>query len=92
MPDASARELILKIHTRNMRIAKDIDFKKLATLAEGVSGADLSAIAMEAGMLAVREDREQVEMDHFLRSVKKVMSPVKYSVQVISDQPQTMFG
>ena len=92
MPDASARELILKIHTRNMRIAKDIDFKKLATLAEGVSGADLSAIAMEAGMLAVREDREQVEMDHFLRSVKKVMSPVKYSVQVITDQPQTMFG
>lgn len=92
MPDASARELILKIHTRGMRIAKDIDFKKLATLAEGVSGADLSAIAMEAGMLAVREDKEQVEMDHFLRSVKKVMSPVKYSVQVITDQPQTMFG
>ncbi|WP_321420275.1 proteasome-activating nucleotidase [uncultured Methanomethylovorans sp.] len=92
MPDASARELILKIHTREMRIAKDIDFKKLATLAEGVSGADLSAIAMEAGMLAVREDKEQVEMEHFLKSVKKVMSPVKYSVQVITDQPQTMFG
>jgi proteasome regulatory subunit len=92
MPDASARELILKIHTRGMRIAKDIDFKKLATLAEGVSGADLSAIAMEAGMLAVREDKEQVEMEHFLKSVKKVMSPVKYSVQVITDQPQTMFG
>ena len=92
MPDASARELILKIHTRGMRIANDIDFKKLATLAEGVSGADLSAIAMEAGMLAVREDKEQVEMEHFLKSVKKVMSPVKYSVQVITDQPQTMFG
>lgn len=92
MPDASARELILKIHTRGMRIAKDIDFKKLATLAEGVSGADLSAIAMEAGMLAVREDKEQVEMEHFLKSVKKVMSPLKYSVQVITDQPQTMFG
>jgi proteasome regulatory subunit len=92
MPDASARELILKIHTRNMRIAKDIDFKKLATLTEGESGADLSAVAMEAGMLAVREDKEQVEMDHFLRSVKKVMSPIKYSVQVTTDQPQTMFG
>lgn len=92
MPDAGARELILKIHTRGMRIANDIDFKKLATLAEGVSGADLSAIAMEAGMLAVREDKEQVEMEHFLKSVKKVMSPVKYSVQVITDQPQTMFG
>lgn len=92
MPDASARELILKIHTRNMRIAKDIDFKKLAILTEGESGADLSAVAMEAGMLAVREDKEQVEMDHFLRSVKKVMSPIKYSVQVTTDQPQTMFG
>lgn len=92
MPDANAREMILRIHTRNMKIAKDIDFKKLSYLAEGVSGADLSAVAMEAGMLAVREDKEQVEMDHFLRSVKKVMSPVKYSVQVTTDQPQTMFG
>jgi len=92
MPDGNARELILRIHTRKMKIAKDIDFKKLASLAEGVSGADLSAVAMEAGMLAVREDKEQVEMEHFLRSVKKVMSPVKYSVQVTTDQPQTMFG
>jgi proteasome regulatory subunit len=92
MPDANAREMILRIHTRNMKIAKDIDFKKLASLAEGVSGADLSAIAMEAGMLAVREDKQQVEMEHFLGSVKKVMSPIKYSVQVTTDQPQTMFG
>lgn len=92
MPDVNAREAILRIHTRKMKIAKDIDFRKLAILAEGVSGADLSAIAMEAGMLAVREDKDQVEMEHFLKSVKKVMSPVKYSYQVTTDQPQTMFG
>jgi proteasome regulatory subunit len=91
LPDANAREMILRIHTRNMKIATDIDFKKLASLAEGVSGADLSAIAMEAGMLAVREDKEQVGMEHFLGSVKKVMSPVKYSVQVTTDQPDNVW-
>lgn len=92
MPDTNARELILRIHTRKMRTTKDIDFKKLASLTEGMSGADLSAVAMEAGMLAVRDGKEQVEMDHFLRSVKKVTSPIKSSIQITTDQPQTMFG
>lgn len=92
MPDEKAREIILKIHTHGMSISGNINYKKLASMAEGVSGAELNAIATEAGMIAVREDKDYVEMDHFLKAVKKVMTPVKYPVHIISNQPQTMFG
>ncbi|WP_292485988.1 proteasome-activating nucleotidase [Methanohalobium sp.] len=89
MPDVESRENILQIHTRNMAVSDNIDFKKLANLTEGASGADLSAIAMEAGMLAVRNDKESVETDDFLKAVDKVMNSGNESVEI---QPEGMFG
>jgi proteasome regulatory subunit len=89
MPDVESRENILQIHTRNMAVSDNIDFKKLAKLTEGASGADLSAIAMEAGMLAVRNDKESVETDDFLKAVDKVMKSGNESVEI---QPEGMFG
>lgn len=89
MPDVESRENILQIHTRNMAVSDNIDFKKLAKLTEGASGADLSAIAMEAGMLAVRNDKGSVETDDFLKAVDKVMNSGNESVEI---QPEGMFG
>jgi proteasome regulatory subunit len=89
MPDVKARETILKIHTKNMSIAKDIDFKKLLSLTDGASGADLSAIAMEAGMLAVRNDKPFVGMDDFLKGVEKVMKKMDKPDET---RAEAMFG
>ena len=77
MPDEEARMNIFKIHSRFMNLDKDMDFRKLARMTEGMSGADLSAITMEAGMLAVRLDKVSVGMDEFFRSVKKVQSKIE---------------
>ncbi|WP_342305989.1 proteasome-activating nucleotidase [Methanolobus sp. ZRKC5] len=88
MPDEGARENIFKIHTRFMSVADDIDFKKLARLTEKASGADLNAIAMEAGMLAVRFDKKTICMDDFLESVQKVMTKRENETEVL---PEGMF-
>jgi len=72
MPGIEARRKILEIHCEKMTLAGDIDFKKLAKMTEGMSGADLKAIATEAGMFAVRKDKEFVEMEDFLEAVGKV--------------------
>ncbi|SFM44796.1 proteasome-activating nucleotidase [Methanolobus profundi] len=88
MPDAEARENIFRIHTRFMSVADDIDYKKLAKLTESASGADLNAIAMEAGMLAVRFDKDSVSMAEFLESVQKVMSKTENKKEVL---PEGMF-
>jgi proteasome regulatory subunit len=89
MPDEDARANILKIHSRFMTVADDVDFEKLARLTESASGADLNAIVMEAGMLAVRFDRESVGMSEFLESVTKVMSKIGRKPEVL---PEGMFG
>jgi proteasome regulatory subunit len=89
MPDEEARANILKIHSRYMNLGEDVDFKKLARMTETASGADLNAIAMEAGMLAVRFDKESIGMEDFLESTRKVMSKLENKQEEL---PTGMFG
>ena len=71
-PDATGREQIFQIHTRNMNVADDVDWAKLADLAVDASGADVKAICTEAGMFAIREDRTEVRMADFENAYEKI--------------------
>jgi len=73
MPNLTARELIFRIHTRKMTLAEEIDFGRLASMTDCATGADIKAIAMEAGMFAIRADRDSVTMQDFQEAIKKVM-------------------
>src|SRR5437879_949172 len=55
-PDHTTRLNILKIHTRNMPLARDVDLEQIAHQAAGYSGADLEAVAREAGLISLRRD------------------------------------
>ncbi|MHA1301578.1 MAG: proteasome-activating nucleotidase [Candidatus Helarchaeota archaeon] len=72
-PTPEARIQIFKIHTRLMNLAEDVDFDKLVKLTEGTSGADIKTICIEAGMFTIRDFREQVQMDDFVRAIEKVV-------------------
>ncbi|MEM2372609.1 MAG: AAA family ATPase, partial [Thermofilaceae archaeon] len=73
-PDKTARLEILKVHTKRMPLAEDVDLERLAEATEGFSGSDLALLVREAGMLAMREkiDAEKVGMKHFDEALKKV--------------------
>ncbi len=73
MPNFEARVQIFKIHTRKMTLAEEINFEQLASMTDGTTGADIRAVAMEAGMFAIRADRESVTMQDFEAAIKKVM-------------------
>jgi proteasome regulatory subunit len=73
LPTYEARVEIVKIHTSGMNLAHEIDSGKIAKLTEGASGADIKAIAMEAGMFAIRAERESVTAADFDDAVRKVM-------------------
>ncbi|MEM2934691.1 MAG: proteasome-activating nucleotidase [Methanocellales archaeon] len=73
MPNFTARVQIFKIHTRKMNLVEEINFERLASLTDGATGADIKAIAMEAGMFAIRADRDAVTMQDFEVAIKKVM-------------------
>lgn len=76
MPTFEARIQIFKIHTRKMKLADDVDFKELARVTEGASGADIKAICTEAGMFAIREERMKVTMMDFTKAINKVLKKI----------------
>jgi proteasome regulatory subunit len=71
-----------------MNLADEIDAEGIAKLTEGASGADIKAIAMEAGMFAIRSDRESVTASDFEDAVRKVMGMPK----IESHQLGSMFA
>ncbi|RLG37793.1 proteasome-activating nucleotidase [Methanosarcinales archaeon] len=73
LPDAEGREEIFRIHTSKMKLAPNVDLKKLASLSEGATGADIKAICTEAGMFAVKQSKNAVEMEDFERAIRKIM-------------------
>ncbi len=81
MPDEKMRLEILKVHTRNMPLAKDVDLKELAKKTEGYSGADIAAIVREAGLQALREDinAKKVGKKHFEKALKRIKPSVSKS-------------
>jgi len=72
-PNEEARKQILKIHTSKMALDEEADLDLLATLTDGCSGADLKAICTEAGMFAIRADRDSVTVSDFMDAVDKIM-------------------
>jgi len=73
LPNAEGRRRILEIHIRKLNLAEDVDIDSIAAKTDGKSGADLSAIVMEAGMFAIREEREQILSADFDAAIVKVL-------------------
>ena len=77
IPGDEARKAIFKIHTRKLNIMEKVDFNRLVQLTEGATGADIKAIATEAGMFAIRNDAEIISGKNFIDAVDKVMNKVR---------------
>jgi len=72
-PAHEGRLAIFKIHTRRMNLATDVDKDLLAARSDGATGADIKAMCTEAGMFAIREDRDRVELADFEAAIDKVL-------------------
>ncbi len=76
-PDKLGRHEILKIHTAKIPNSQDVSLEELAELTEGYVGSDLESLCREAAMLAMREDLDRVDMNHYLEALKKVRPSVE---------------
>ncbi len=65
LPDRRGREDILRIHTRKLRLAHDVDLALIATTSTGLAGADLANLCNEAALSAARHNHEEVSMSDF---------------------------
>ncbi|MEU6588047.1 ATP-dependent zinc metalloprotease FtsH [Streptomyces sp. NPDC046881] len=71
-PDRGGREAILRIHTRQIPLAPDVDLTQVARVTPGMTGADLANLANEAALLAVKRKQEQVTGAHLSEALEKV--------------------
>ena len=80
LPDVKGRELILKVHARNKPIAPDVNFKTVARITAGFSGADLANLLNEAAILAARNGKKLIGNLELYDGINKVlMGPQKKS-------------
>lgn len=82
-PDQDGRLQILNIHTKNMKLEKEVSLVDIASQSDGATGADLKAICTEAGMFALRDSAKQIEADHFKRAIDKILA----QKQTFNDSP-----
>jgi len=90
IPDFRGRFEILKVHTRRMNL-RGVDLKIIAEMTDGASGAELKAIATEAGMFAIRDRREYVIQEDFLKAIDKVLGAERRLAQTIA-MHEVMYG
>ena len=81
LPDADGRKQIFDIHLAHMNVDGEVSSKKLADITEGVSGAEIKSICTEAGMLAIRDDRDHVTEKDFLAAKEKVLEAGRNKVK-----------
>lgn len=63
IPDATGRLEILRIHTKNMKLADDVDLEQVAQETHGHVGADLAALCSEAALQQIREKMDLIDLE-----------------------------
>ncbi|MCX7793298.1 MAG: ATP-dependent zinc metalloprotease FtsH [Thermodesulfovibrionales bacterium] len=84
-PDVKGRLEILKVHTRNIPLAPDVNLEIIARGTPGFSGADLANLVNEAALLAARKSKAAVDMEDFEAAKDKVLMGVERRSMIISD-------
>jgi len=90
MPDTTEREKILRIHCRNIPMAKDVDLNRLARATPGSSGADLANLVNEAALYGARRNKQKVTMEDFEDARDKTMMGVARKSKVIPPKERRM--
>jgi cell division protease FtsH len=84
-PDIVGREAILKVHSREVRLATDVDLRHVASLTPGSVGADLANLVNEAALMAARSDKEAVTMADFDEAVERGAVGLKRKSRIMQD-------
>jgi 26S proteasome regulatory subunit T4 len=77
LPNESNRMEILKIHASNIAKHGDIDYEAVVKLTDGFNGADMRNVCTEAGMFAIRSERDYVVEEDFMKAARKIADTKK---------------
>lgn len=92
LPDKAGREAILKVHSRNKPLAKDIKFASIAAVTVGFSGADLANVMNEAAILAVRNNEAVISSPDITEAIdRRIAGPAKNTHMEPDEKRQVAF-
>ncbi|MFQ6040484.1 MAG: ATP-dependent zinc metalloprotease FtsH [Candidatus Poribacteria bacterium] len=91
-PDINGREAILKVHTKHIKLAKDVELRTVAAGTPGFAGADLANIANEAALLAARRGKEEVDMKDFDEAIERVIAGLEKKNRVMNQKEKEMIA
>ena len=86
LPDVKGREAIFRVHARNKPVSPEVDFRNLARLTTGFSGADIENLLNEAAIIAARDDRKIIQMKDILEGINKVIAGPQKRSRVITEK------
>lgn len=86
LPDLKGREEILKVHAKKIKVAEDVDFKQIARMASGASGAELANIVNEAALRAVRDGRKFANQSDLEESIEVVIAGYQKKNAILTDK------
>ncbi|MHA5219928.1 ATP-dependent zinc metalloprotease FtsH [Dysosmobacter sp. Phy] len=86
LPDLKGREEILKVHAKKIKVADDVDFRQIARMASGASGAELANIINEAALRAVRDGRRFVTQSDLEESIEVVIAGYQKKNAILTDK------
>ncbi len=91
-PDRNGREAILRVHTRGVPLAPDVDLGAIASTTPGMVGADLANLVNEAALLAARRGHEQVQEADFTDALEKIVLGAERKVMLSpADRERTAY-
>ncbi|HEX4585620.1 MAG TPA: ATP-dependent zinc metalloprotease FtsH [Burkholderiaceae bacterium] len=89
-PDRSGRLQILRVHTKKVTVAPDLNLDQIAALTAGFSGADLANLVNEAALQATRSNHERVGTDDFTVAIERVVAGLEKRSRVLSPTERTV--
>jgi cell division protease FtsH len=84
-PDRTGRDAILRVHTRSVPVADEVDLGALASSTPGMVGADLANLVNEAALLAARRNHEDVRRDDFADALERIVLGAERKVMLSED-------
>ncbi len=85
-PDQRGREAILKVHTRSVPLAKDVDLSIVASTTPGMVGADLRNLVNEAALLAAHREKDEVGREEFADALEKILLGAERHILISEDE------
>ncbi len=85
-PDRVGRLAILKVHARQVDMAKEVDLAQLANRTPGFAGAELANVVNEGALLAVRRDHEKVTQEDLNEAVERVVAGLERKSRIITEE------